>query len=72
MSDVAVLVFCISGEKEKAAGDVLEEGEVRRAFLVSSQQVERGWRIFHLQVNFKYMFQPQALSMQFNLWDCRC
>jgi len=43
MSDVAVLVFCISGEKEKAAGDVLEGGEVRRAFLVSSQQVERGW-----------------------------
>lgn len=42
MFDMAVLAFCVSDEKEKAEGDVLEGREVRRAFLVSSQQVEGG------------------------------
>lgn len=41
MSDMAVLAFCVSDEKEKAEGDVLEGREVRGMFLVSSQQVER-------------------------------
>lgn len=54
------MFMCYTSD-ENVEGDFLERREVR-ASLASSQGGKKSGEFFHLQVNFKYMFQPQALS----------
>lgn len=67
MSNVTVLVFYISDKSENVEGDFLESREVKASLFTTGGE-KKEWWIFRLQVNFKYMFQPQALLVQLNLW----